>query len=536
MKYGKILTYSLLSVFIIIVIVGLTYGYTSSNIHGNTNSQDTVIVDLKTSSIEFRDLSETNINKLIEPGFTDIKIFTIKNIGNVSVTYNIYLGDVENNFARPQDLQYTLYRKAGNNTININNLNDNDIISTGQYPTHDEYIKMKETLTNQNDIYTYAFKVEYMDSVENQDSNKGKVFSSKIQIDGEIDKTKMPPQNLADTIIANAQNITTEEKALHYAEYRETPYTTPAAQVNSANEGTLSKTTDDYGDSYYFRGNIINNYVDFANMCWKIVRIVGDGSIRLILEDQDTKCENMDYNNGDGNWNIPLTTGGSTKTGHFGYNANLYSGRNIESYNNPVSKSNQAQITAYNNFQNGVLSSYLGKLQSGKWCYNTKAYTTTTGGTLIQDRSTYYTNGTAFYYDSYVRLLGKSTKEPTLLCDGEVMDKFFNNDDMYVGALTADELVYSGFRVNASNSNTNYMINKWQTDTTSRFLTMSLYRFNNNNDYGIVLAYDGSITSYAVTNNTRSLRPAINLIPNIETSYGDGTQTNPYVIKNNSFL
>ena len=49
--------------------------------------------------------------------------------------------------------------------------------------------------------------------------------------------------------------------------------------------------------------------------------------------------------------------------------------------------------------------------------------------------------GTTFYYDSNVRLNGKTTKEPTLKCDGTNMSKFADNTDMYVGTLTADEMV-----------------------------------------------------------------------------------------------
>lgn len=39
---------------------------------------------------------------------------------------------------------------------------------------------------------------------------------------------------------------------------------------------------DDFGTSYYFRGAVENNYVKFANYYWRIIRINGDGSIRMI--------------------------------------------------------------------------------------------------------------------------------------------------------------------------------------------------------------------------------------------------------------
>ena len=46
----------------------------------------------------------------------------------------------------------------------------------------------------------------------------------------------------------------------------------------------LCSAPDNYGTSYYFRGNVSNNYVKFANFYWRIVRINGDGSIRVIFD------------------------------------------------------------------------------------------------------------------------------------------------------------------------------------------------------------------------------------------------------------
>ena len=44
----------------------------------------------------------------------------------------------------------------------------------------------------------------------------------------------------------------------------------------------LFELEDDYGTSYYFRGDVDNNYVKFGGFYWRIVRINGDGSIRMI--------------------------------------------------------------------------------------------------------------------------------------------------------------------------------------------------------------------------------------------------------------
>ena len=57
--------------------------------------------------------------------------------------------------------------------------------------------------------------------------------------------------------------------------------------VNLSNSG-LYMAEDDYGKSYYYRGSIDNNYVSFAGFIWRIIRINGDGSIRMIYSGTST--------------------------------------------------------------------------------------------------------------------------------------------------------------------------------------------------------------------------------------------------------
>ena len=59
------------------------------------------------------------------------------------------------------------------------------------------------------------------------------------------------------------------------------------SKIATTNEG-LFKTQDDLGTSYYFRGAVDNNWVKFGkdssgkDIYWRIIRINGDGSIRMI--------------------------------------------------------------------------------------------------------------------------------------------------------------------------------------------------------------------------------------------------------------
>ncbi|HBA37288.1 MAG TPA: hypothetical protein DCY94_01065, partial [Firmicutes bacterium] len=51
----------------------------------------------------------------------------------------------------------------------------------------------------------------------------------------------------------------------------------------TTDEGIYSM-EDDYGTSYYYRGDVKNNYVKFAGFYWRIVRLNGDGTLRIIYD------------------------------------------------------------------------------------------------------------------------------------------------------------------------------------------------------------------------------------------------------------
>ena len=59
----------------------------------------------------------------------------------------------------------------------------------------------------------------------------------------------------------------------------------PNFRENATTDVGMYAYPDRYGTSYYFRGIAEDNYVNFAGMIWRIVRINGDGTIRLVLDD-----------------------------------------------------------------------------------------------------------------------------------------------------------------------------------------------------------------------------------------------------------
>lgn len=74
-------------------------------------------------------------------------------------------------------------------------------------------------------------------------------------------------------------------------------YITVSSEPVSFEESGIYSTDDNYGVSYYYRGSVINNYIEYGNMCWRIVRVTGNGNVRLILANEG-KCENSNSESG----------------------------------------------------------------------------------------------------------------------------------------------------------------------------------------------------------------------------------------------
>jgi len=58
--------------------------------------------------------------------------------------------------------------------------------------------------------------------------------------------------------------------------------------------GYVCSALDDYGTSYYYQGNVVNNYVKFGGFYWRILRINGDESIRMIYAGDASVIDALD--------------------------------------------------------------------------------------------------------------------------------------------------------------------------------------------------------------------------------------------------
>ena len=316
-----------------------------------------------------------------------------------------------------------------------------------------------------------------------------------------------------------------------------TPITTPASAISTADEALLASAEDDNGTSYYFRGAVTNNYVEFANKCWRIVRVGGDGSVKLILHNDNTAgvANPCDSANNSANAAFARYSGETYKsTFNDDYEDNAYVGfmygtPGSSKYETTHANTNKSTILTnleawYNNNDN--FKKYEKVIADTVWCndktnvtdtsYNPGAY----GGTPTG--LGYGTNKT--YYGATQRLVSSGNSAggtgPSLKCNGEL-----SKINSKVGLITANELAYAGYAY-AQNNTTTYL---QENATDAYWWSLSPYAFNGSSA-GVWSVY-GSIGSFGLdfVFNASGVRPSISLKPSTNVT-GNGTREKPYVV------
>ena len=275
-------------------------------------------------------------------------------------------------------------------------------------------------------------------------------------------------------------------------------------------ESGVYKTEDDDGESYYFRGKIDNNYVSFANNIWRIVRINGDGSIRLIhASDIGTSKFNL-----------------ARKVGY------TYDNESECTKESPcISDYNKETATFVNNktVTDSVVKTYLeewyinnlkdydDKINLSNFCNDT----TITSTNAIEN---------ATYYGGHNRIL--KLKQPSLKCPNPSTTDG-GNYKLKIGLLTADEINYAGLsyrQITTTSSNTSKIADKTNYLYYSRtWYSMTPHRSNSTSSYMLYVS-SGRMSNNDVT-GSQYIRPVINLKSDIQITGGDGTETNPYVVE-----
>ena len=301
--------------------------------------------------------------------------------------------------------------------------------------------------------------------------------------------------------------------------------TVTVTEAESQN-GYLCKAKDAYGDSYYYRGNVTNNYVKFAGFYWRIIRINGDGTVRVIYDGTSAHA------NGESSEDRQIGTSDFNSS----YNDNAYVGymygkTGASTYAETHANTNNSTIKTYldtwyeNNIKGTTNEQYIA---DNIFC-NDRSFASNNSGTGAGTSTTYY---------RWRNFVGDSNKdepkkdEPNnnkmMLSCPQKNDAFTVNDTSKgngaltygVGFVTTDEAVLAG---------------DWNSDNSNYYLYSGQYYWTMSpDDFGGCCAVERLVYSPG-PNGSHSrrvdtalgVRPVFNLKSEVLLQ-GTGTASDPY--------
>ena len=257
-----------------------------------------------------------------------------------------------------------------------------------------------------------------------------------------------------------------------------------------------------------------NNWVSFAGFYWRIIRINGDGSIRIIYSGEADSATPDSTN----------TTGSSTMINssqafNSSRNRSEYVGYMYTSGQQHGNTTNSDIKTVVDNWYNSNLKSQESKIsKEAGFC-----------GDRNLKSGSWRSTGSSHDYAAYGRLIDNKT--PTLKCS--------NSNDLYttsssskgnkaltnpIGLITADEVAMAG-GVYATSNSSYYLYNG------EYYWTMSPYLFSAAFSSAYVFYVDSSGNfNGSDVDYTRGVRPVINLAHDVVIKSGNGTSSTPYEI------
>ena len=390
---------------------------------------------------------------------------------------------------------------------------------------------------NGEESHVYNFRMWLNGDNENiwtDESIKDQTLSVKLSIIG-VTKTENPCAGgdcLGDKILAQGGGPTAIEAK-----------GTPDFNVNNGTSG-LYASADEYGTSYFYRGlkTELNNNLIWGGFQWKIVRINGDGSIRLLYNGTKAQFDtNGEVNNLGADTQIAgIHAWNETNYNDAKYVGYMYGGANgVESTSRHGSIPTAATYNQTNTNMKTILDNWykinifdkgLGSQVADNIFCNDRQLRSDPGVGGEATGPGYGNNDVDTMYASLYRLATLIIFKPTLKC-GLKNDRFTTSADTIlgngaltypVGLLTADEASMAGLVYGVSN-NTNYL------NTNQSWWSFSPGLMSSGGIAGgWVVDSSGYLEGYSM-NAAIGARPSVSLISATRVS-GTGSATDPFVV------
>lgn len=503
---------SVIIVFVLALgIIGTSYAL-YMDVDTDTDYQLVEVGDLKisfdnkdnsTNPNDYNKISLTNMTPMedeIGIGQTDnLFSFRIYNTGTYDALYDIKLVTDTDNEVELDYINYQLCKETSDTCEEVKTLSG----------VSDSIIYSDSLKANVETGDFYILRVW----INNQypETNIDQTVSLKVVIEAKNISYKV----LADTILESARKAAKEGSTTRtvFTEPDNLP-TTPGIDPSGENERILSYADDDYTTitgqpSYYFRGNVEDNYLTFNEMCWRIVRIEGDGSIKIVLTDYENGCsletENKDKSNiGSGHYGYK-TVDGKFLVDYIGNESGMR-----KAFNDWVSGSDFTDVTRE-------------QLKEDNWCIGNMRDAFDSGeviggvSNLINSNISFNYIAANKFYDTYT---------PSLICTKTGLDE--EVDENHIGTLTFDEVVFAGASTGEDNSS--YIFDNfsgyWWT------LSPSYYMANFDSVFSVGNGYFDDFSGGSDSSDFRTFRPSVTLESNIKIEIsGIGTIDNPYIVE-----
>ena len=290
-----------------------------------------------------------------------------------------------------------------------------------------------------------------------------------------------------------------------------------------SHEKGIYETTDyDGNPTYYYRGSVENNYVKFAGFYWHIIRINGNGSIRMIYD--GTAAHDNGEASTDRQYNTTKFNDITSDNMYVGY---MYSSGNLHG----VSTSSVIKLSN-DTFYSTKLSSYISKLDTVIGFCGDRSTLNLQGGVGTGTVTTYSKN--------YLRV---EESTPSLSCENE-SDYYTTSNAVSgnkaftypLGLISIDDMIFGGHAggifdgiYNHVKSNKNSYLttgtNFWTINSAGSYVPFGSAYWDSNN---FLIGPLGNIEDYSGS-GTFGLRSVINIRSDV-TITGSGTKTDPYII------
>ena len=546
-------------VIMLLAIIGVSYAAFSFSKQGNTPNKITTgsITMTYTESSNTISLSnalpttdKTGTTRLKEGEYFD---FTVSSeiVGDVNINYEISAKEVGDGTIDGSNIKLYLTKLNGESEEQLMSPEVyNEEVSENTYTGRPAgEMSLYTSSMNSSESNNYRLRMYVTEEYNPQGDGGGLTFTVQVNVYGKAGDKYVPlttKEILEDNEVQEekVQMFNYASNGVQLDPNDEDDYATDPNPEYITNG--LYESEDEDGTSYYYRGAVENNNVQFGEykenyyyyrgsdyrfyqteesckeagnyscyyyklasagdkMYWKIVRVNGDGSLRLI------------YN---GTSATPTPPSGndpqsSNFIGSTAYNLDSsdpkYTGYTYDRDTNETDSFIKKEVDTW--YENALENTVYDKM-----IINGRFFSDSSGYKLGTDYGLADTNYNVFAsYDRLAQGLSGFAKNntPTLKCP-TTTESYGGSYRLKAGLITADELVLAGENPWVES---NSYINVIYTMTPSSFIDGSAYVWINYN-----------FSTYVMLNDSSSIRPVINVKVDNGFTSGDGTASNPYVI------